>query len=64
MVAAASAGEDGRGSHEIRIAEMAEISEQFAEQLHFLPLPPENYRAQEHEPILGGSDQTRTHTTS
>jgi hypothetical protein len=57
IVAAASAGEDDRESHEIRMAELADISEQFAEQLHFLPLPPENYRAQEHEPVLGGNER-------
>src|SRR5262249_33605102 len=58
IVAAASAGENDRESHEIAATELAEISEQFAEQLHFLLLPPENYRAQEHEPVLGGSERS------
>ena len=40
------------------ISEMAELSEHFAEQLHFLPMPPEPYRAQQDEPVLEATGKT------
>jgi hypothetical protein len=58
IIAAACAGTDERRRHEIQISEMAELSEHFAEQLHFLPMPPEPYRAQQDEPLLEATGKT------